>query len=348
MTPICPKCNKKFYSIYTLNKHLNRKNPCDKVIQCDRCKKIFKKQCELDSHSKRKFPCKSPIEIQSATERELQLRLEIEKVKAEVKIQLTNKKMIMKEKELEVKAKQREINKEKILGAIEIIEARNAAAAKRGTAIELLKTERKEKTPQVIHNNITNNYIINVTQHIKKNCIDITTPTMSELPNIKNNFIETISLVDDDDPVDTDRKQKEIKRIFNDCKDGTAVVKEVIKSSFNNMRTPNMQFIFFYRPANKFFGIFDTPSLDYDVRVIEFNGDLLPTFTNTLLETFGIIVDDIPKCIKISKYYENDDDEKNYYKHLNLEQFKSNILPNIPNDIMSYSSDIFELDISEN
>ena len=39
---ICPKCEKYFTSQYKLNRHLNRKNPCDKdKTQCQYCGNYF-------------------------------------------------------------------------------------------------------------------------------------------------------------------------------------------------------------------------------------------------------------------------------------------------------------------
>lgn len=38
----CPKCNKEFPSQYKLNRHLNKKYPCDKDSrQCSKCGKYF-------------------------------------------------------------------------------------------------------------------------------------------------------------------------------------------------------------------------------------------------------------------------------------------------------------------
>lgn len=77
----CEKCNKTFYSKYTLRKHLERKIPCDNKIQCHKCGKIFKRNEHLTNHLNRKNPCKtSSIEIEK-----LKLQLEIEKEKTKRK-----------------------------------------------------------------------------------------------------------------------------------------------------------------------------------------------------------------------------------------------------------------------
>jgi hypothetical protein len=53
----CVKCNKSFKSIYNLNKHNNKKIPCDLIIKCENCLKIFNTKQNLNKHNNRKNPC---------------------------------------------------------------------------------------------------------------------------------------------------------------------------------------------------------------------------------------------------------------------------------------------------
>lgn len=62
MVVTCHKCKKAFRDQFVLNKHLNRKTPCDNVIKCDTCKKKFNNKQALKNHMNRKNPCKSPEE----------------------------------------------------------------------------------------------------------------------------------------------------------------------------------------------------------------------------------------------------------------------------------------------
>lgn len=55
----CSKCNKEFETNYKLNRHNDRKIPCDNVIKCNKCEKIFKTTQQLQNHIKRKIPCES-------------------------------------------------------------------------------------------------------------------------------------------------------------------------------------------------------------------------------------------------------------------------------------------------
>lgn len=80
----CHKCNKKFKSQYHLDRHLNRKNSCDKSNNfiCDICKKEFTLKFNYERHKKRKIPCVQNSNGESS-QSENQIKLEIEKEKTE-------------------------------------------------------------------------------------------------------------------------------------------------------------------------------------------------------------------------------------------------------------------------
>ena len=89
---ICSKCNKVFKRNIDLNRHINRKIPCDRKLECNRCFMKFDKKCNLLNHINKKNKChnrRSEAEIQdsiktkSLTEAEIQL--EIKKLEVELK-----------------------------------------------------------------------------------------------------------------------------------------------------------------------------------------------------------------------------------------------------------------------
>ena len=97
MTIRCKKCNKSFLSEYLLNRHKNKKVPCDVILSCKKCKKIFKTQHEFDNHEKRKFPCDGPKSKEKIIFKNKILLLE---KKREINLEIENKKIEIRNKEI--------------------------------------------------------------------------------------------------------------------------------------------------------------------------------------------------------------------------------------------------------
>jgi len=58
---LCTLCNDVFANKKYLQSHLNRKIPCNRVIQCKRCTKIFNKVGDLNRHLNRVNPCLAKV-----------------------------------------------------------------------------------------------------------------------------------------------------------------------------------------------------------------------------------------------------------------------------------------------
>jgi hypothetical protein len=187
---ICNKCSRELSSKYGLEKHLNKKIPCDRILKCQRCESVYNTKQELERHLQRKFPCKLKTEIASTKERELQLKLEIEKIKIlqkekeiDAKVAIIKERSIQKEKEIDARVaiiREKNIQKEKdnehtIKLRDKLLELKDKqiivndakkdnslaiAKSKRKTVVikENLITERKGQSQKNINNiNITNN-----------------------------------------------------------------------------------------------------------------------------------------------------------------------------------------------
>jgi hypothetical protein len=89
---ICNKCGKQFCNKYSLQNHLNRKNPCDSIIQCDICKKIFKRNLHLTDHKNRKNPCQPSSNALEIIEADKKAKLEIIHAKKEACLEIEKEK----------------------------------------------------------------------------------------------------------------------------------------------------------------------------------------------------------------------------------------------------------------
>jgi hypothetical protein len=153
----CNKCNKQLSSKIGLERHFNKKIPCDRILKCPRCETIYNKKPDLERHLQRKFPCKLKTEMASSKEHELQLRLEIEKLKniqkekeIETKAALIREKIIYKEKEIETKAA---LIREKIIYKEKEIDAKVAIIREKSIQKEK-ECESNERIKSIIFNTI--------------------------------------------------------------------------------------------------------------------------------------------------------------------------------------------------
>ena len=69
----CEKCLAVFTTKQNLNKHINKKIPCDSIIQCENCLVIFKTRQILNNHINKKNKC-------------IKVELKIENIKLKQKI----------------------------------------------------------------------------------------------------------------------------------------------------------------------------------------------------------------------------------------------------------------------
>jgi uncharacterized C2H2 Zn-finger protein len=166
---ICKVCHRKFKSEYLLNKHVNRKIPCnaqDKLI-CTKCNKVFKTYQDLQRHMNKKIPCAKDEKIIS----DEKISDKIKIIEAELK------------KEKDIILFKHVLEKEKI-----------QLQKEKHLAIENAKLDRKVQTAQVInniHNEIKIQQINNfVVCHPTEGVLDAT-PENLELPLDRFKFLIT-------------------------------------------------------------------------------------------------------------------------------------------------------------
>lgn len=126
MTLLCINCNKVFTSTYNYDRHINRKTPCNMLLQCVRCDKIFKYQREFDTHTNRKFPCKmTPDNImREEHEKDRKLQIQLSEEKNKVLLAIADEKIKIANEKNKIKKIQETNNIDKIANREKEIEAR--------------------------------------------------------------------------------------------------------------------------------------------------------------------------------------------------------------------------------
>jgi uncharacterized C2H2 Zn-finger protein len=150
----CKDCGKLFKNLYNYNKHINKKFPCNSIFKCDICNKIFKTSDGFNKHKKKVFSCNK----QNINE----LNIEIEKLKLKFEENEKNRKH-----DIEVLGMKTSMLNEKY---------------EKIYKVELLRTNRKERTVLCINDEIlikkSQNDILyeeKCIEHIKNtyiNCVD--------------------------------------------------------------------------------------------------------------------------------------------------------------------------------
>ncbi len=328
---VCSKCKKVFHSKYNLERHINRKTPCDYSVElkCDKCGKEFSTKFNYGRHIKRKTDCSNNVQLEVEREKtkqqEAKIKQEEEKTKRELEKIKLKAEMELKKMEKELELKQKEIE----LRTLKTLE------------IEQAKTERKEKTPQIINN------IQNIT--------------------IQNNFIQYIEnkyVTEKVITLNSDRFRKLIKKIFeyyiakkipyncNLCNVSKTAEEFTIiffKLLFNNETRPFLKCMFYNRDLDTFFGIFDKFSLEdnknKEVKKIDFEKYVEPIIKPIIIELFK----SISEYFKQNDLYQSILDD-GYKKFIDITQGKSEILNSLENiaKCILYDDDIItEKEFSE-
>ncbi len=266
----CKKCNKKFDAQSKLEKHLQRKYPCDKKLEytCNRCNKSFNKKYNYEKHLNRKYPCENSNQVSSAIEQE-KIALEREKIKLKEKqMEHEMEKLKLKEKQMEheieklkLKNESKEAEREKEIEIQKLKNEKVQLQKEKNIELENKKTERKERTAIVINKDNVINNINNVTN------------------NINNTYMYNFN-------IDDEKKEKFKKRILDsiDAKYAKEAIYKAegindmisfcIAFTFNNDNYPELKYFkydqenkLYFRAINNEFKHIDFEDIEPELRV---------------------------------------------------------------------------------
>jgi len=303
----CNKCREEFISQYLLTKHENRKISCDIVLECIKCLKVFPTSQGLERHYSRLNLCVSTAEYKKRIKKEekkkendrqkqieLENKMKLLKFKHELELETLKHKEIMLDKRRNADIDMyTENNKIKKANELEIASFK---LSKREN-IELIKTERKGKTAQIINNNVTINNTNICINYIKDNFMENASLSFNSL---KRNSMDRINNKFSYSP-DLHKKALRIIQKYDKIND---IIAYILRYTFDNKKFPDERCIYYIN--KKYFAItildsenqtydfdgdskFDNATLDEelndaskDVKEIDFVNDLLPVIKNIL------------------------------------------------------------------
>jgi len=280
----CSKCNNTFNSEYVLNKHLNRKIPCDTILQCTRCDKVFKTIRDLNSHENRKFPCKiTDLNFESEQrekDRELKLHLETEKnIRKDQAILIEQQKLDMRDKEAAARAANLQLQ-------MEIAQLKCNSKLELAQALQNNKVAFKEQYPSSVTNitNITNIFINN----IKDTYLDTTNLCFTQIAKHRHKMFNT-TIRQNNLRMYTGKNNWFID-VFNQYNSSSDMIKHFLRHAYSNDTELNTRCIFYHNIIKQFYAIYikdDITNNRKDVKqlqLIDYDKDLHEEFISCIKE----------------------------------------------------------------
>jgi hypothetical protein len=362
----CERCKVQFTNEYLLQKHLNRKIPCDIIFKCIICKKILASKKSLERHEKKQKPCIEVKEIKpnekkeikiSEKQRQKELELEIQKEKSrrkegerKFKLELLEKKETEKRKQIELKL---QLQQEKIIALKELKELEYAMLdkkardnkeyinmyaennkSKKASALEIIKAKAESmKNIEVMKNERKEQTPQIINNNVTINNINIC------INHIKENHLDKLDIdFNQMQPTAIEYFKKNILHsnenisartlihIFNKYDTCNGIMDHILRMAYNNLERNNKRCVWYMKDHEYYFA----GSLKGDektVRKIDFGKDLFPLLKNTLTSTLIPMTEFVKKYVKMGCAYEPGGVSTIYMKHQNLLYYQRNVLP---------------------
>lgn len=331
----CIKCNGVFSSNYNLTRHLNRKYPCDMILECAICNKIFTKQYDLTNHLNKKYPCLNPQEYLNLKEKELEINSEKNVLKAKIienKAKDNAEKNILREKEIQINIERNTIKNKELLDKVVARESQLL----RLQESERLKTIRKERTPAVIQQINIDIQINNFIKNIEENCFHICDLPFEYVDTHKDMIFNNL-LCDGYSDITEEQEAEIFKDLFYNNSSTDKIIKDIIIRSYNDPANQDSRSIFYFKSSDKFYAIFINDGIKI-LKMIDYKKDLFPILSHTVNQYLNKIVRHIP--IQQIYFYANDViDTKMFTRQKEVEFFTRT---NMHDELKKYSEDIFE------
>lgn len=283
----CEKCSKVFKSNYLLDKHLNRKTPCDIILQCSKCNKMFATTRLLTNHLDRKTSCM--VAIIDINLSKLELKLEIEKEKT---LQISEKALM-----------QTDLINKRAIAQADLISKRLSAkifTKDKDLEKEYLKTKRKEITAQIVNEKILADRKLAEYKHL-----DYLRIKEEEAFKYVESRILTNEVVFDINELShllmhlIRNNILDVKKVFEEFTTIEECSTALLQVIFNNDEYPQFKSLFYFLEIDKYFIIKLINGIK-KASLVNFN-NIVPDITNLLLQGYREL-----HCICNSQFRSNE------------------------------------------
>lgn len=275
----CTKCKKKFDCRSALEKHYQRKTPCDQEDQftCFRCKKVFNVKLNYERHINKKIPCQDNNQSESSSVSSEKIALQREKIKLKEKLAENEMEKLRMKNEQKEKDRLAEIEKIRLQTEqiklkeemktereIEIQKLKNEKVhlqKEKAIVVENEKTERKERTTTIINKDHAMININNVTNNINNTYMYDFNIDEEKKEKFKKRILDSID-------------EQYAKKVINRMEGMNDMISFCIASNFNNDNYPELKY-YKYDEENKIYFKFDETSTSFKPTEFE---DIAPEF----------------------------------------------------------------------
>jgi uncharacterized C2H2 Zn-finger protein len=298
MVIFCNKCNAEFATNNNLQRHLNKKVPCDKPLKCGRCNKTFTRNDIYQTHLNRKYPCKSKDDKDKNNEIKLiELKIKndrIEERKARnasdnaTKLKLAEDKMALEKQKIDAQIKLAEIKS-------------NDSKDREKTKREIEKAKERRQTERTNNIHVTKNvqvHINNLTiMNLENEYLRSNRQNMSNIEKLINHAIEKVTVRPDDPEDIVEKKERNKEKILDIAGNPKGIFELIIRDTFKK-NDKKHTFIFYDEKNDRYYGIYQIDS-EKSIQVIDFQNELSPIFRKVMDDTLLVIFSELKQfCIK--------------------------------------------------
>jgi hypothetical protein len=207
--------------------------------------------------------------------------------------------------------------------------------------IEVMRSERKEQTPQIINNGIIINNINICIDHIKKHHMDKLNIDFKQMQPLAIEYLRQNVISHDEN-----KSAKFLVDIFEKYDTCNGILDHIIRMAYNNLELDDKRCIWYMKTPEYYFSG-SVNKNEKIVKLIDFDKELFPLIKPMLSTVLIRMTAMVTKYVKMGCNYEEGGESTKYMKHQNLLYYQRNVLPFVDEclkDIRKMSNKVFEIE----